>query len=569
MKRKEIKKKNITQLLLSLIIIGLIGFLSSYIFVRFDLTAEKRYTLSETTEKYLEEINDVVYLKIYLNGDDLPYGFKKLQNSTKEMLEEFRHFAGDNIQYEFIDPFESPDLNTRGEIGRQLMDKGLIPTSIEQRDEKGGVSEKLIFSGAIVTYREKEVSLELLKNNIGISGEQNLNNSIQSLEYEIVNAINKLIKTDKDKIAFIEGHGELRDFEIADIVGSLSEFYIVDRVKIDGLLHRLEGYACIVIAKPDSVFSEKDKFVIDQFIMNGGKSLWLVDAVDAVLDSLKSKSSLLGLINNTGLDDQLFKYGFRVNPVLVQDMQCGALKINTAPYGIAPKFSLFPWTYSPLLISNYSHPMTKNLDLIKSEFVSSVDTVGNNSDIKSEFLLSSSNHSRIVNAPIRISLEKIYEPLDERYFNKSYIPVAVLREGVFESLYKNRIAPEIRDSKQIKFKEKSKQTKIIVVGDGDIIKNQYRIRGGEIQPLPLGYDRHTDMTFAGNKDFILNSIGFLLDDSGLMNVRNREIKLRLLDKAKISNERLKWQLINTLAPIIFIILFGIMINVIRRRKYRK
>ncbi len=566
-KRKEIKNKNITQLLLVLVIIILINVLSSFLFGRIDLTAEKRYTLSETTTNFLEDLNDIVYFQIYLDGEDLDPGFKRLQNATKEILDDFRNYAGDNIQYEFIDPFESPDLKTRGEIGRQLMKKGLLPTTIEQVDDKGGTSEMLLFTGAIVSYRNEESPLELLKNNMTKSGEENLNTSIQALEFELIQTISKLTNFEKKKVAFIEGHKELSEIEVADFTESLKEFYDVDRVKIDGKLGSLNGIDCIIIAKPDSTFSEKDKFVIDQYIMEGGKAFWLIDAVDVDMDSLSYSGSVLGMVQQINLDDQLFRYGARVNPVLLQDMNCGALKINMAPLGAQPKFKLAPWIYFPLLLSNNDHIISKNLDLITTQFVSTVDTVGNNPNVKSSFLLSSSNRCRTVNAPSLISLEIIKDPLREEYFPKSKLPTAVLIEGTFESVFKNRLAPTLASSDDIRFKESSKETKMIIVADGDLIRNQLRQTQNGIVPFPLGYDRHTDVTFDGNKDFALNAVNYLLDDKGIMGVRSRELKLRLLDKGKIQNEKLKWQLINILTPLLFIILFGLAINWYRKRKF--
>lgn len=565
--RKKIKRQNITQLLLVVAIVALLNIVSLYVFHRFDLTAEKRYTLAPATQQFLEEMKDVAYFKVYLNGENLPYGFKRLQNATREMLDEFRNYAGDNVEYEFIDPFKSPDLATRGEIGRQLMEKGLTPTTVEERDEKGGTSEKLLFAGAIVSYRDKEIALELLQSNMAISGEQNLNNSIQAIEFQLVNTLMKLSKAQKEKIAFIEGHGELSELEVADIKNALMEFYEVSRVKIKGQLNSLDGVDCIIIARPDSVFSDQDKYIIDQFIMKGGKALWLIDGVKVSMDSLMYSSSVLGLGNQINIEDQLFKYGVRVNPNLIQDMQCGGLRLKTSMPGAPLKFRTFPWIYFPLLMSNNEVPLSKNLDLIKTQFASSLDTVGHRGKVKKEFLLFSSGRSRSVNAPVQIKLNIVNEVLEDSYFDKSFLPVAVLLEGEFESVYKNRLSPEFTESKETHFRETSRPTKMIVVADGDIIRNAWRIAEGQYVPLPLGYDKHTDMSFAGNKDFILNSINYLLDDEGAMQVRSREIKLRLLDKAKVQNNQLFWKLLNVLVPILFIVLFGILFNYFRKKKY--
>ena len=567
MNRKQLKTQNIIQLLLLIVIVVLLNIVSQFIFKRFDLTAEKRYTLSSATISYLEEMKDMAFFKIYLSGEDLPYGFKRLQNSTRELLDEFRIYAGDNIQYEFIDPFESPDMATRGEIGRELMKKGLTPTTVEEQKDRGGVSEKLIFSGALVSYREKEIPLELLQNNMGVGGEQNLNNSIQALEFELLNAIIQLGKITKERVAFIYGHGELSELETADIAYSLSGSYAVERIKINGQLNALDGYDCIVIAKPDSVFNSKDKYIIDQFIMKGGKALWFIDGVDVTMDSLMYSSSVLAMINQTNLEDQLFKYGARINPDLLQDMQCGGLKLRTSMDGAPLKFRTFPWIYFPLLVPNNDVSLSKNLDLVKTQFASSIDTVRCPGKVKKQFLLFSSNKSRVVNAPIQIRLSLVNEPLEESYFTQSNVPVAALLEGEFESVYKNRISPEFTNNPSIKYLEHSKPTKMIVVADGDIIRNGFRYAEGQYVPLPLGYDKHTEMTFAGNKNFVLNALNYLLDDSGIMEVRSREIKLRLLDKAKIQDDQMLWKVINIILPILLVLIFGLFFNYLRKKKY--
>jgi len=386
------------------------------------------------------------------------------------MLNEFRQYAGENVQYEFIDPFESPDLKTRGEIGRQLMKKGLTPTSISENNEKGGSSEKLLFSGAILSFRENELAVEFLENNVGLSGEENLNQSIQLIEYQLIQSIVKLKTIEKKRIAFIEGHGELNDIETASITADLKTQYEVSRITIDGKLDALLGYDCIIIAGPKNAVNEKDKYIIDQFIMKGGKTIWLIDGVNADMDSLATKSSFVALLNHTNLEDQLFKYGARVNPDLIQDMNCGGLKINTAPAGVQPSFRLFPWVYFPLLFSNNNHIIGKNLDLVKSEFCSSLDTVGGNPSIKKTFLLFSSQRSKLLNVPALINLEVVNEPIVEKNFPMGFIPTAVLLEGSFTSLYKNRLSPEFIDSKDINYHDSSKPTAMLICSDANLTR---------------------------------------------------------------------------------------------------
>lgn len=571
MKRKEVKKQNIIQLVLALIIIILVNYISSFVFERIDLTSEKRYSISKPTKTLLKNLKDIVYFKVYLDGD-LPPGFKQLEKSTKEMLDEFRAYSKNDIEYEFINPSKSNDRKTRNEIYKQLYDSGLKPTNLSYKDENGTTSQKIIFPGVVLSYRGKNLAVNILSNNIGVSPSQNLNESTQELEYNLSNAIKKITTEVKPKIAFIEGQGELDKDRVADITNSLKEYYDVSRVRLNNQLNSLRDslmrnkYSLIIVAKPDSAFAEKDKFIIDQFIMNGGKTLWLIDPVKTDIDSLAYSSSTLALVNDLNLNDQLFKYGVRINSNLIEDIQCAIIPVNTAIVGAQPKFTPSPWLFFPLIQPPNNNPITRNLNLIKTEFVSSIDTVGDNPQIKKTVLLRTSNYTKIINAPARISLDMVNEKPDQRQFNKSKVPIAVLLKGKFTSVFKNRLTAKIANSKEINFKDQSVNTKMIVVSDGDIIKNQIRHYGQKTTPYPLGYDRYTRQTF-GNKEFLLNAIDYLTGNSGLMQVRSKEIKLRLLDKTKITNQKTKWQLLNTILPIAIIIIAGIIFVLLRKRKY--
>lgn len=564
--RKSLQRGHFFQFSAVLVIILLANYMTQFVNWRIDLTEEKRHTLSNASIKVLENLDDVIYFKVYLDGDEIPAGFIRLQTAIKDMLNEFRQHAGDNIQYEFIDPFESPDLKTRGEIGRQLMKKGLNPTTIAENDAKGGASEKLLFSGAIASYREDEIPVEFLKNNLSFSGEENLNQSIQLIEFELIQSIVKLKTVDRKHIAFIEGHGECQAIETASLEADLKDQYEVSHIEIKGQLNALAGIDCIILAGPQELVNEQDKYIIDQFIMKGGKSIWLVDGVAADMDSLAKKASFVAMLQRTNLEDQLFKYGARINPDLIQDMNCGGLKINTAPAGVQPTFRLFPWVYFPLLFSNNDHIIGKNLDLVKSEFCSSLDTIGGTPQVKKTFLLFSSQRAKLVNVPALINLDIINEALEERNFPLAFIPTAVLLEGSFTSLYKNRLSPEFTENSEIHFLETGKETSMLLCSDANLIRNQVR-RAETEMPFPLGYDRHTDMTFNGNKDFFLNVLSYMLDTDQLIEVRNREIKLRLLDKKKSSYDRLTIQAITILTPILFVFISAIFIFLIRRKKY--
>ncbi len=573
-KRKNIKQNSIIQILLGIVIIILVNIISSFVFTRFDLTSEKRYSLSDATKELLSDLDDIVYFKVYLDGD-FPAGFKRLRNETKEMLDEFRAY-NDNIQYEFINPSKNQDPKERNDTYLLLIERGLNPTDLQVKTKKG-TSQQIIFPGALVTYKSKEIPLELLKTQMGIPPEAVLNNSIQALEFNITNTIKKLSVINKPEIAIIEGHGELDKYKMADITNTLSEYYNVERIEINGQLNSLaersnidsvktrikNKYEAIIIAKPDSAFSDKDKFIIDQFIMRGGKVLWLIDPVFACMDSIQNSESTVGINNELNLEDQLFKYGVRINSDLVMDLNALPIPLRTGQIGNQPQIDFFPWYFFPIITPLIKHPIVNNLNAIKTEFVSSIDTI-EVSGIKKTILLKTSPYSRIVYTPALISLNILREEPDENIYNKPGQPVAVLLEGEFESAFKNIISPVIANDKEIGFLEKGVPNKMVVISDGDIIKNQLHIPQG--YPLPLGYDQFTRQTF-GNKELILNVMNYLCDDSGLVSIRSRELKLRLLDKTKIANNKLFWQLLNTLLPVLLVIIFGIIWAWVRRRRY--
>jgi ABC-2 type transport system permease protein len=574
--QKSLRRQNITMLILGVAIIVFANIIASFVFTRIDLTSEKRYTLSDATKELLTGVNDYVYFKVYLDGD-FPAGFKRLRNETREMLDEFRAY-NTNIEYEFIDPNESENAQDRQLIQKQLIEKGLNPTQLEVKDKEGS-SSQLIFPGAVVTYRGKEMPVQLLADQSGNAPEETLNNSIQNLEYNLANTIRKLVATYKPKVAFIYGHGELGEDETYDIRLALSEYYGVERVKIDGKINALtehnstdstkntiyNKYKAIVIARPDSAFTENDKFIIDQYIMRGGRVLWLVDGVNASIDTLMHKNPTMGLANEVNLEDQLFKYGVRVNYNLLLDASCLPIMLVTGRNGNQPKFSYLPWMFFPLIMPASKHPVVNNLNAVKSQFISSIDTIAVQG-IKKTFLLSTTQYSRSVNAPVIIDLNMAKEQPDPQMLNQSYLPVAVLLEGKFESVFKNRIPHEIANDQKIGFMEKGRQTQMIVISDGDIIRNQlHRTKG---YPLPLGFDQDTRQSF-GNKEFILNAMNYMIDDTKLVSIRSRELKIRLLDRKRVEDEKLRWQVLNVVMPVVLIILFGIVKNYLRKRKFAK
>lgn len=565
----KLKQNNILSLLAFIVIVFLVIYISSFVFFRLDLTSEKRYTLSESTVDLLEQNTEGIYIKIYLEGEGLPPGFKKLQRSVRELLDEFDVYSGNNLNYEFINPSESLDKKARVEIYNQLRKKGIYPIELNDKDNEGKVSKKIIFPGAILVYNGKEVAINFLKNTQGQSAENNLNNSIQSLEYEFVNAFRKLVSKEKISLAFIKGHGELHELQVEHISQILREYYEVQSGVIGGLLGSMEQFKAIIIAKPRKKFSEEDKFVIDQYIMNGGRVLWLLDGTNASIDSLTSSKasslapSALVLGNDYNITDQLFKYGARVNPNILMDVNFAFIGLMTQQQRIQK----YPWFYYPVIQSDNKHFITKYLNLIKTEFLSSVDTVGDSPDIKRTILLKTSKLTHEINVPFRLSFDILNRKLDQRIFDKSGMPVAILLEGSFESLYKNRNISHLSNY-VTGYKLKSKNTKMIVVGDGDIIRNKVDSKN-ETYPLGLGFmpDGKEGFKYKGNSEFLLNAVNYLCGDEALMNLRMRELKLRLLDKPKIQTERAKWQLINVVSPIFIILLFAFALIFIRKRKY--
>jgi ABC-2 type transport system permease protein len=560
-----LKRKNILSYLLFLAGLVLLGIVSDLFNIRIDLTEDKRYTISEPSKQILENLDDVIFIRIYLDGE-MPVYIKKFKSSIREKLDELKRYSRKNIQYEFRNPSEG-SVEKRYAVFKELMQKGLTPLTIRENDAEGGATQRMLFPGALVNYKGKELSVNFVKTNQKLTVEENLNLALQNLEYEMVNVIQKISRTKKDKIAFIEGHGELDDNSLWGISESLSEYYEIEAVVIEGAVGILDEYKAVIVAKPMERWTEADKFVIDQYIMRGGRVAWFVDAVHIHEDSLSRGETTIGLICEHNLNDQLFNYGVRINSNVLQDMQCSKVRINVSLPGMPPDFKVAPWTYFPLLWTPSDNPITKGIDLVKAQYPGVIDTVGNNVTVKKTYLLYSSEHAKVTNAPLIVSLSQVDEKITQQVFNSSYLPVAVLLEGEFNSPFRNRIISQyITASAGFTFIPQSKKTKMIVVSDGDIIRNDVNRAGIEDIPYRLGYDRHTEYTY-GNNDFVMNAINYLTDEQGLMEIKNRILKMRLLDNTKIAYNHTKIILINTLVPPAVIILCGIIFVLYRRRKY--
>jgi gliding-associated putative ABC transporter substrate-binding component GldG len=568
------KRSSLIRLALGIVIIVFVNIIATQLFTRIDLTAEKRYTVSEDTRELLRSLDDIVYFQVYLEGDLAPR-YKRLQRATREMLDEFRVFS-DKIQYEFINPSTSDDPKERYNTHEHLKERGLMAAEVRE-DDADGVKFQIIFPGAIVSYKSREYPLQLLRPERGATEDEMVNRSIEDIEFNLAYAISLATNENKPKIAFIEGHGEYELQQVADITRSLQEKYLVERVniaeRINALTERQNNdstglivrnkYKAIVIAGPDSAFSEKDKFIIDQYVMHGGKVLWLIDPIFASMDSLQFGGATMGIANNVNLDDMLFNYGVRLNTNLIMDLISLPIPVTSGEVAGQPQFDFFPWFFFPLVTPQVNHPVVSNLTAVMTNFVSTIDTI-RIPGIKKTYLLNSSPYARSMNAPVYINLGIIGVEPDESQYNEEFLPVAVLLEGRFKSVYSNRMTAAIAYSDQIGFAEISKPTSMIVVSDADVIRNQIHPNGG--YPLPLGYDRWTDQNF-GNSKFILNAIDYLTEGSELITIRSRELTLRMLDNTYLKNNQLKWKLINVALPPLLVILFGIIYIFIRKKRF--
>ncbi len=562
---KTIIKKKIIQFTLIFVSVILLNFIVSFVLLRIDMTSEGRYTITEQSESLLENLEDELYIKIYLDGDDLPIGFKRMKSSLSDLLEEFKVYASNDINYIFINPSENPNKEIRFSLYKQLFEKGLVPIESQETTDEGKTMQKMVFPGLVVVYKGKEMGVNLLKNDPRYKpdGEENINNSVQSMEYELTNAIRKLTKGEKPEIAFLEGHGELSEYQVLDITNTLSEYYEVKRGVIGGTYGILDNFKAVIIAGSTTKFSENDKFVVDQYIMKGGKVLWLVDGVHINMDSLKYSPTTIAMPLNLNLDDLLFRYGVRLNPGMLQDAQCAKIGMARRGPDGQSKISLYPWTFYPVLLSDNTNEINKYLEIIRLEFPASLDTVSSSPDVKKTILLHSSSKAKFNYAPVEINLMQAKNKPNEKLFNQSDVPIAVLLEGKFDSNFKNRLLDR-KITQGADILEKSEETKMIVISSSSVIKNELSPEG---EMYPLGYDINTRKIFKGNKQLITNSINYLCDDEGLMAIRLREIKLRLLNKEEVVSDKVFWQTTNTVIPIFLVLLFGLVVGYVRKRKY--
>ena len=555
------KKKNIQSLLILIAFLLVLNVVSGYFFHRFDLTKDKRYTLSPTSLNIIEQVQNPLYVKIYLQGD-LPAEFKRLQGETRDLFEEFQAY-NKNIIFEFVSPLENEEESM--DNIKELYLKGLTPINITV-DDKGKQSQEMVFPWAIAVYDNKEVNIPLLKNIMGASTTEKVVGSVQHLEYSIADAINKITKGKKKKVAIIKGNGELHELQIAKFLMQVRESYHIGPFTLDsvaknpsGSLDALQKYDLAIIAKPTETFSDAEKQVLDQFIVNGGKTVWLIDQVNMEMDSLYNDSgATLAFPRDLNLNDMFFKYGFRINPDLVKDETGSPIKLATGEQGSATQYQEFNWKFAPQVYPTSTHPIVKNLGGIKFDFASGIDTLKNG--IKKTVLLQSSQYSKRIGSPVEVNLNIVEEETSpNHYLNTGYIPLSVLLEGSFHSAFENRVLPFDQQS----FQSLGKANKMIVISDGDLIRNQL---DKNFQPVELGYDQRSGNLY-DNKDFLMNCVNYLLDDSGLINIRSKDLDLPLLDRNKVSESYTQTQILTIGLPIFILGLFGAVFTFLRKRKY--
>ena len=543
-----------------------INILAQYFFTTFDLTEEKRFTLSNPTKSLLKSVDDNVYVRVLLEGE-FPAGFKRIQTGTKEMLDDLRGQSS-YINY----TFENPNVGTTEEINnrrKEFKQNGLMPMEVTEKGSSE-TSRKIVFPFALVTYKGRTEVVDLIENQIpGENQDVTLNNSMSLLEYKFAQAIKKLKYNSRPNVLYVEGHGELNQVQTADLDRTLNKNYEVGRVNLDSVVQLKKDINVLIIAKPTQAFTEQQKFKLDQYIMNGGRVIWLIDRLTADMDSMSMKGNQTPIDYPLNLEDQLFKYGARINPNLVLDLKCAKIPLRTGMQGQAAQLQNFDWYYQPIAIPQSQHPTVKSLGEVWFTFPSSIDTIRTKTNVKKTIVLSTSDHSREQFVPVNVNFEILRYPPDPSKFNKKYIPLAVMMEGVFPSLYENRVSSEMNagmSSIGLTFQEKSKPTKMLIVSDGDIASST--IDPSNNQPRPLGYNKYMFRAF-DNKNFLLNNIEYLLDDNSLIEARTRTVKLRMLNKPLVDKESGFWKTLNIALPLGFLALFGFAYTFWRRKKYTK
>lgn len=559
--KKSIQKNSKEFFVILLLLVALNGF-GSFVYKRFDLTSDKRYTLSKITLDVLDNVDEEVVVDVFLEGQ-FPQEFRRLQAETRQLLEEYQAYNS-NIKFQFINPLDKEGGDE--ETLKMLFDFGLKPINITVTD-KGKQSQEVVFPWAIASSGNKAAKVQLLKNLMGANTEEKVISSVQHLEYVVTEAIHKISNEKTKKIAVLKGNGELEDIYIADFLKSLRDSYHIAPFTLDsvannpvGTLEGLNQFDLAIIAKPTQTFTEEQIQVLDQFVMNGGKTLWMLDQVQADFDSLQATGAMPVFAKDQSLGELLFKYGIRINPVLVKDEVATPIKLAVGKQGSETQYQEFLWKFAPFVYPESNHPIVKNIEGVRFDFASPIDTLKN--ELKKTVLLQSSRYSTLFGTPAELNLSILNEQVSEADYNgKGSYTLAVLLEGNFKSVYQNRVLP----FKLPEAKMNSSSNKMIVISDGDLLRNQL---DQNLQPLELGYDKWTNKLY-GNKEFLTNAVQYLLDDTGLITLRTKEVSLPVLDKQKVYADYRLIQIISVGIPILLIVLFGLFFTYMRKLKFAK
>lgn len=583
-KRNESNKKqrgqlqsSLVEMIAAVVAVVAVNVAGIYLFGRIDLTEDQRYSLSKQTKELLKEVDEPLQFRVYLEGDDLPAEFRRLRNETKDMLNQFRAYNR-NVEYDFFNIADIEDEKEKAAAYRQLMEHDIQPSPIQVKT-KNGMQQLVLLPAAEISYKGKKTYVQLLTSQKYVAADDEINNSVQNLEYQLSSAVRTLSRSRKPTVAFEIGHGELPSPNLYEIQRSLYEQYTLDTVTIGENIQSLRTtvkkdssysfapkYDVLIIARPTEPFSERDLFVLDQYIMSGGRVLWFVDGVRADMDSLSKQPQMLAVANTLGLDDMFYRYGLRINSNLVMDIRCRPIPMVVGQMGDKPQYSFTPWYYFPDLIATSQHPIVRNLDVIKSDFASSIDLLQNEDDLQKTVLLTTSEYTRLKNAPVVIDLNEAKVEPDQRLYNHKEVPVAVLVEGKFTSMFHNRLTPDFASAPEIGYRDRSEDTKIIVVGDGDIIKNRFSAQ--ERTTFPLGFDNYTQTLYA-NREFIMNAVNYLAGNDDVMATRGKSVQLRKLDMVKVEKSAALVKVVNVVLPALVMAAVAALVVVLRKRRWKK
>lgn len=576
---QRFKKNAITSLIVGFIILIAINILSSFLFFRLDLTKDKRLSLSSTTIQMLKSIDDPIYIRVYMEGDGLPADYQLFKEKTKDILQEFRSYSK-NVHFELIDPIKDKTPEEANAIFGEFNQKGLKPIPISKEDASG-YSTRFVIPGAMISFRDKEYPAELIV--ADPSGNDWLEYSIQELEYNLVSSIRKLITGSKPKVAFLDGHGEMDFYSTSWMAWQLQRFYNIDRVRINGRVNALNDiavkdsvskelvingnkYDVLIVAQPTEPFPDADKYVIDQFLMRGGKILWLIDATTASADSLQDTPEFFATPRNLQLNDLFFSYGVRLNPNLVQDLSCQQIPIGVGTIGDQQQYKFMNFPYCLKVVNFSEHPIVRNIKEIKSDFTGTIDFVGKEVNLEKTVLMTTSERTKMVPTPAIVTINVgLAQPNLQEYAFK-YLPIAALVEGKFQSAFDGILPIEFDTMKALGYLHESEPTRQIFIADGDIIRNF--IDRQHNQPYPTGYDIYTGEMY-DNTNFLLNCVNYLCDDDDLLQIRSKNFKIGSLDPVKIRNHKNLYSILNIAIPLVLIFIMGIILIIIRKSKYSR